>query len=95
MDTWHLNNAVYLMEDFLKKATDPPADAVVEYGDRAGHCWSGHDQSVWFRSLETRILETAPKGADRRSWRYRPSNAGRPPVWRAPAKAQVTAGTGS
>ncbi len=70
MDSWHLNNAVYLMEEFLKKATDPPADAVIEYGDRAEHCWSGHDQSYWFRSLEKRILETAPKGADLTSWRY-------------------------
>lgn len=70
MDSWYLNNAVYLMEDFLKKATNPPADAVVEYGDRAEHCWSGHDQSYWFRSLEKRILETAPKGADLTGWRY-------------------------
>lgn len=70
MDTWYLNNAVYLMEDFLKTATNPTADAVVEYGDRAVHCWSGHDQAYWFRSLEKRILETAPKGADLTSWRY-------------------------
>jgi hypothetical protein len=70
MDTWYLNNAVYLMEAFLKKAANPPADAVVEYGDRAEHCWSGHDQQYWFRSLEKRILETAPKGADLTSWRY-------------------------
>jgi Putative esterase len=70
MDTWYLNNAVYLMEAFLKKAANPPADAVVEYGDRAEHCWSGHDQAYWFRSLEKRILETAPKGSDLTSWRY-------------------------
>jgi hypothetical protein len=70
MDTWHLNNAVYLMEAFLKKAANPPAEAVVEYGDRAEHCWSGHDQQYWFKSLEKRILETAPKGADLTSWRY-------------------------
>jgi len=70
MDSWHLNNAVYLMEEFLKKAANPPADAVVEYGDRAEHCWSGHDQSYWFRGLEKRILETAPAGVDLTSWRY-------------------------
>jgi hypothetical protein len=70
MDTWYLNNAVYLMEAFLKKAANPPAEAVVEYGDRAEHCWSGHDQSYWFRNLEKRILQTAPKGADLASWRY-------------------------
>jgi len=70
MDTWHLNNAVYLMEDFLKKTTNPPANAVVEYGDRKPHCWSGHDNAYWFRQLEQRILKTAPKGADLTSWRY-------------------------
>ena len=70
MDTWHLNNAVYLMEDFLKKTTNPPADAVVEYGERQPHCWSGHDTQYWFKSFESRILKTAPQGADLTSWRY-------------------------
>jgi hypothetical protein len=70
MDTWYLNNAVYLMEDFLKSTTNPPADAVVEYGDRQPHCWSGHDTAYWFRSFETRILSSAPPGADLTSWRY-------------------------
>jgi hypothetical protein len=70
MDTWHLNNAVYLMEDFLKKTTNPPADAVVEYGERQPHCWSGHDTQYWFRSFEGRILQTAPRGADLTGWRY-------------------------
>jgi hypothetical protein len=70
MDTWHLNNAVYLMEDFLKKATNPPADAVVEYGDRKEHCWSGHDTQYWFKSFESRILTTAPSGSDLTTWRY-------------------------
>ncbi len=70
MDTWHLNNAVYLMEDFLKKTKNPPANAVVEYGDRKPHCWSGHDTGYWFRQLDERIRKTAPKGADLTSWRY-------------------------
>jgi hypothetical protein len=70
MDTWHLNNAVYLMEDFLKSTTNPPADAVVEYGERQPHCWSGHDTPYWFKSFETRILQSAPAGADLTSWRY-------------------------
>ena len=40
MDNYYLNNAVYLVEEFLRSA-DPPADAVVDYGDRAEHCWNG------------------------------------------------------
>jgi hypothetical protein len=71
MDTWHLNNAVYLMEEFLRSTTDPPYEGVVEYGDRQEHCWSGgHNTQYWFRSLEARILKTAPRGSDLKSWRY-------------------------
>jgi hypothetical protein len=40
MDNYYLNNAVYGVEKFLKGAA-PPADAVVEYGDRDEHCWNG------------------------------------------------------
>jgi hypothetical protein len=45
-DTYYLNNAVYLMEDFLKKAANPPADAEVAYGARAEHCWNGDPKSA-------------------------------------------------
>lgn len=70
MDTWHLNNAVYLMEDFLKSTSHPSADATVEYGERQPHCWSGHDTAYWFKSFESRIMNSAPSGADLTSWRY-------------------------
>ena len=80
MDNYYLNNAVYLAEDFLRSA-DPPAEAVIEYGDRAEHCWNGdhtranaysrlrYPQMVMPWALE-RMLKTAPAGADVRSWRY-------------------------
>jgi len=81
MDSWHLNNAVYLMEDFLESTSDPYYDGLVEYGDRFEHCWSGvHDQPLSIQRLTViprflpvmadRILSTAPPGADLRSWRY-------------------------
>jgi hypothetical protein len=41
MDNYYLNNAVYLVEDFLKKTTNPPYGGEVAYGDRAEHCWNG------------------------------------------------------
>jgi hypothetical protein len=80
MDNYYLNNAVYGVEDFLKTA-DPPADAVVEYGDRAEHCWNGdHTRANAYSRLRypqmvlpwviERILDTAPPGADVDSWRY-------------------------
>jgi hypothetical protein len=80
MDNYYLNNAVYEVEKFLEQA-DPPANAVVEYGDRAEHCWNGdhtrpnaisrlrYPQMVLPWAVE-RMLETAPEGADLTSWRY-------------------------
>ena len=80
MDNYYLNNAVYLVEEFLRSA-DPPADAVVEYGDRDEHCWNGdHTRANAYSRLRypqmvmpwavERMLKTAPAGADTRSWRY-------------------------
>jgi hypothetical protein len=43
MDNYYLNNAVYLLEEFLEKA-DPPADAFVDYGDSRAS-WNG-DQRI-------------------------------------------------
>ncbi|MFZ9708160.1 MAG: hypothetical protein ACO3CV_00820 [Steroidobacteraceae bacterium] len=80
MDNYYLNNAVYAVEQFLRSA-QPAADAVVDYGDRAEHCWNGdhsrpnalsrlrYPQMVLPWALE-RMIATAPAGADVRSWRY-------------------------
>jgi hypothetical protein len=80
MDNYYLNNAVYKVEEFLKKA-DPPSHAVVDYGDRAEHCWNGdHTRGNAYSRLRypqmvlpwavERMLQTAPAGADLKSWRY-------------------------
>jgi hypothetical protein len=81
MDNYYLNNAVYLMEDFLKKTNNPFYKGEVDYGDRAEHCWNGdHDNPNYISRLRyntmylprilKRIEESAPKGADLKSWRY-------------------------
>lgn len=80
MDNFYLNNAVYLVEEFLKAAS-PPADAVVDYGDRAEHCWNGdhtrpnaYSRLRYHQMFLPRIIEQmrkrAPAGADTLSWRY-------------------------
>jgi hypothetical protein len=81
MDNYYLNNAVYLVEDFLKKTQNPFYAGEVAYGDRAEHCWNGdptrpnylsrmrYHQMYIPRCVE-RILKTAPAGADVTSWRY-------------------------
>jgi hypothetical protein len=81
MDNYYLNNAVYLAEDFLKQTKNPPYDGVVDYGDRAEHCWNGDHtrpnaysrlryHQMFAPKIVERILKTAPAGADVKSWRY-------------------------
>ncbi len=80
-DTYFLNDAVYLMEDFLKSTTNPPYEGEVKYGDRAEHCWNGdpnlpnylsrlHYNTMYLPKIMERIGKTAPPGADLKSWRY-------------------------
>lgn len=81
MDNYYLNNAVYLMEDFLKKTNNPFYAGEVDYGDRAEHCWNGDHENpnyvsrlryntMYLPKILKRIEESAPKGADLKSWRY-------------------------
>jgi hypothetical protein len=81
MDNYYLNNAVYLMEEFLESTNDPYYDGEVDYGDRAEHCWNGdhtrpnaisrlrYNQMFIKRAVE-RMNETAPVGFDLKSWKY-------------------------
>ncbi|NUM67219.1 hypothetical protein HUU39_18430 [candidate division KSB1 bacterium] len=81
MDNFYLNNAVYLVEEFLQSTTAPPYEGEVDYGDRAEHCWNGdhtrpnaisrlrYHQMFVPRAI-ARLLQTAPPGADVTSWRY-------------------------
>jgi hypothetical protein len=81
MDNYYLNNAVYLMEDFLKKTSNPFYGGEVDYGDRAEHCWNGDHvnpnyvsrlryNTMYLPTILKRLTETAPRGVDLRSWRY-------------------------
>ena len=81
MDNYYLNNAVYTAEDMLKQLKNPSCNCVIDYGDRAEHCWNGdHTQpnyisrlryhqmfiNKWAEEVKTR----APKGVDLKSWLY-------------------------
>ena len=81
MDNYYLNNAVYQMEEFLKKTNTPFYKGEVDYGDRAEHCWNGDHENpnyisrlryntMYLPKILKRIEESAPKGADLKSWRY-------------------------
>ena len=81
MDNYYLNNAVYQMEAFLSRTKSPFFDGEVDYGDRAEHCWNGDHNNpnhisrlryntLYLPRILKRIRESAPKGADTKSWRY-------------------------
>ncbi|MFQ5771928.1 MAG: alpha/beta hydrolase-fold protein [bacterium] len=81
MDTYYLNNAVYLTEAFLESTKNPYYEGEVDYGDRAEHCWNGdHERpnaisrlryhQMFFPKIVERIQQSAPEGADLKSWRY-------------------------
>lgn len=81
MDNYYLNNAVYLMESYLKTTKSPHYYGEVDYGDRAEHCWNGdHTQpnyisrlrynTMYLPKILQRIETSAPEGADLTSWRY-------------------------
>jgi hypothetical protein len=80
-DNYYLNNAVYLIEEFLKSTKSPYFDGEVDYESRAEHCWNGDHtrpnavsrlryHQMFIPRIAERILKTAPRGADLQSWRY-------------------------
>jgi hypothetical protein len=80
-DNYYLNNAVYLVDDFLKSTKDPYYGGEVDYEPRAEHCWNGDHtrpnaisrlryHQFYAPKIVERILKSAPKGADLQSWRY-------------------------
>jgi hypothetical protein len=80
-DNYYLNNAVYLVDDFLKNTKNPYYGGEVDYEPRAEHCWNGDHtlpnaisrlryHQFYAPKIVARILKSAPPGADLTSWRY-------------------------
>ena len=80
-DNYFLNDAVYLVEDFLKSTKNPHYGGEVDYEPRAEHCWNGDHtrpnaisrlryHQFYAPKIVERILKSAPAGADLKSWRY-------------------------
>ncbi|MCR8559103.1 hypothetical protein KXD93_15710 [Mucilaginibacter sp. BJC16-A38] len=81
MDTYYLNDAVYTAEDMLKKLDNPNCSCIIDYGDRAEHCWNGdHSQpnyisrlryhQMFIKKWAEEVKTRSPKGVDLKSWRY-------------------------
>ena len=80
-DNYFLNNAVYLVDDFLKTVRSPLYGGEVDYEPRAEHCWCGDHtrpnaisrlryHQFFAPKIVERITKSAPAGADLKSWRY-------------------------
>jgi len=80
-DNYFLNNAVYLVDDFLKTTKNPACGGEVDYEPRAEHCWNGDHtrpnatsrlryHQFYAPKIVERILKSAPAGSDLTSWRY-------------------------
>jgi hypothetical protein len=81
MDNYYLNNAVYLVEEFLESTTDPFYAGEVDYGDRAEHCWNGDHtrgnglsrlryHQMFIPRIPEQVRKRHPAGADTIGWRY-------------------------
>ncbi len=81
MDNYYLNDAVYLMEDFLENTANPYYGGEIEYGDGFEHCWNGDPEvpnaisrlryvQMFGRKWAAEVQRRAPAGADLTSWRY-------------------------
>jgi hypothetical protein len=79
-DNYYLTDSVYFAQKRLE-ALKPSYEGTVAYGDRAEHCWNGdptlanaysrlHYNYQYLPLILQRMAETAPPGADLRSWRY-------------------------
>ena len=75
-DTFYLDRAVHLLEDFLDTATSPYFRGTFDYGARQPHCYTGnYDHAVglnqhYLPEMVKHMEQTAPQGADLTSWKY-------------------------
>lgn len=79
VDTYYLEEAVHLLEEFLRSAEDPPAEASVVYGERQPHCWIGESRenpgepltyAEFLTIASAHVRERAPDGVDPAGWTY-------------------------
>ncbi len=70
MDTYYLNPAVGLLEDFLESTKEPYYAGVVEYGDGEPHCWGPRGAEL-INLMAGQVTKNAPKSTDTAKWKYK------------------------
>jgi hypothetical protein len=68
MDSYYLNNAVYLMEQFLEGTKNPYYEGVVKYYDRMPHCWGPWGAEL-IKLVGEHFEKNAPIG-EKKKWIY-------------------------
>ncbi|HEY1251986.1 MAG TPA: alpha/beta hydrolase-fold protein [Thermoanaerobaculia bacterium] len=67
-DTYYLNNAVHLLDDWIATAS-PASGATIVYGPRQPHCWSGpYSLSERLTMMAGYVLAHAPKDVEPSWW---------------------------
>ena len=69
MDSFYLNDAVVLLEQFLEKTKAPYYNGVVKYGDRQPHCWGPRGKEL-LELISDLVTQNAPVGEYPNSWKY-------------------------
>lgn len=68
MDNFYLNEACYLLQEFLESATNPPYGGEFKYGDRGGHGWSPFRGDALQRTMAEHVLQNSPD--KKKDWIY-------------------------
>ncbi len=71
MDTYYLDKAVVLMDQWMQTTRDPHYPGMFMYGDRKGHCWSGPvTQPERLKEIAQHVLRHKPEGGTAPWWAY-------------------------
>jgi hypothetical protein len=72
MDNFYLNVALGMLEDFLKKTTDPYYDGTFEWGrPMKGHGWSPLSTPELLKLMAAHVRQSEPAGAAPAPWLYK------------------------
>lgn len=73
MDNYYLNEAVYLLEEFLESTENPYYAGRFEYGARGRHGWSPYSRgsAEIYLEMAEHITKNAPPGEDTNMWKYK------------------------
>jgi len=72
MDNYYLNEAVYLLDEFMAKTESPHYAGRFEYGDRGRHGWSPYKSNAeMYREMAAHIARNAPSGDNQEAWHYK------------------------